>query len=231
MGAYALRAPGLAGLSADCTRPIAQRARQRCQKNTPKQNDEDGEGRPPLAHWHSFDDHTESEYSPSGPPPRDPAVIWDLFRKGIVMGTLKSLMYFATCWALAGSLSAAEDKVPVDKLEPKVSPNSAAVKASNDFACDLYRSLDQENRTRPPTTLSRIRPAPQTGADEPTFRVNRGKFSSEFSRATRATATMSVAFVYTRYNRVALRCKQTHADLQRKHVGGCQDITFSLPER
>lgn len=57
------------------------------------------------------------------------------------MGTLKSLMYFAACWALAGCLSAAEDKV-----EPKVSPNSAAVKASNDFACDLYRSLDQENR-------------------------------------------------------------------------------------
>ena len=62
------------------------------------------------------------------------------------MGTLKSLMYFAACWALAGCLSAAEVKVPVDKPEPKISPNSAAVKASNDFACDLYRSLDQENR-------------------------------------------------------------------------------------
>ena len=62
------------------------------------------------------------------------------------MGTLKSLMYVAACWALAGCLSAAEVKVPSDKVEPKVSPNSAAIKASNDFACDLYRSLDQENR-------------------------------------------------------------------------------------
>lgn len=62
------------------------------------------------------------------------------------MHTLKSLLYFAACWALAGSLSAAEAKVPVDKAEPKISPNSAAVKASNDFACDLYRGLDQENR-------------------------------------------------------------------------------------
>jgi serine protease inhibitor len=62
------------------------------------------------------------------------------------MGTLQPLMYFAACWALAGCLSAAEVKGPVDKLEPKVSPNSAAVKASNDFACDLYRGLDQENR-------------------------------------------------------------------------------------
>src|SRR5262249_8779387 len=43
-------------------------------------------------------------------------------------------------------VSAADVKGPVDKLEPKISPNSAAVKASNDFACDLYRGLDQENR-------------------------------------------------------------------------------------
>src|SRR5262249_57378126 len=55
-------------------------------------------------------------------------------------------MYFAAFWALAGCLSAADEKVPVEKLEPKIGPNSAAVKASNDFACDLYRSLDQENR-------------------------------------------------------------------------------------
>ena len=62
------------------------------------------------------------------------------------MRTLKSLMFFAVCWTLTNSLAADEVKVPVDKPEPKVPPNSAAVKASNDFACDLYRSLGQENR-------------------------------------------------------------------------------------
>jgi curli biogenesis system outer membrane secretion channel CsgG len=62
------------------------------------------------------------------------------------MRTLKALMCFAACWALAGSLSAEDAKDPVEKPEPKISPNNAAVKASNDFACDLYRSLDQENR-------------------------------------------------------------------------------------
>lgn len=62
------------------------------------------------------------------------------------MGTLRSLIYFAAFGAMADCLSAAEEKAPVEKVEPKVSPNSAAVKASNDFACDLYRGLDQENR-------------------------------------------------------------------------------------
>lgn len=62
------------------------------------------------------------------------------------MRTLKSLMYFAACWALADCLWAAEVEVPVEKIEPKISPNSAAVRASNDFACDLYRSLDQTHR-------------------------------------------------------------------------------------
>lgn len=61
------------------------------------------------------------------------------------MRTLKSLLCFAACWVLAGSLSA-EEKDAIAKPEPKISPNNAAVKASNDFACDLYRSLDQENR-------------------------------------------------------------------------------------
>lgn len=55
----------------------------------------------------------------------------------------KALICVVACWALAGSLSADDVK---DKPELKVAPNSAAVKASNDFACDLYRSLDQENR-------------------------------------------------------------------------------------
>src|SRR5262245_37798382 len=57
------------------------------------------------------------------------------------MRTLKSFMCFAACWALAGSASAAK----ID-LEPKISPSNAAVKACNDFACDLYRSLGEENR-------------------------------------------------------------------------------------
>ncbi|HKB36860.1 MAG TPA: serpin family protein, partial [Gemmataceae bacterium] len=71
---------------------------------------------------------------------------WDLFSKGLAMRTLKSLLCFAAFWPLAGSLSAEEAKVPIDKPEPKISPNNTALKASNDFACDLYRSLDQENR-------------------------------------------------------------------------------------
>jgi len=62
------------------------------------------------------------------------------------MRTLKSLLCFAACWALAGSLSAEDAKDPIAKPEPKISANNATVKASNDFACDLYRSLDQENR-------------------------------------------------------------------------------------
>src|SRR5262249_35801416 len=55
---------------------------------------------------------------------------------------------FAAFWPLAGSPSAEEAKVPIDKPEPKISPNNTALKASNDFACDLYRSLDQENRDK-----------------------------------------------------------------------------------
>ena len=60
------------------------------------------------------------------------------------MRTLKSLLCFVAFWALAGSMSAEDIKEP--KPEPKISPNNTAVKASNDFACDLYRSLYQENR-------------------------------------------------------------------------------------
>ena len=62
------------------------------------------------------------------------------------MRTLKSLMCLAICWALAGSLSAEDAKDPIVKPEPKISANNTAVKAGNDFACDLYRSLDQEYR-------------------------------------------------------------------------------------
>jgi serpin B len=57
------------------------------------------------------------------------------------MRTLKFLLCFAALWALAGRVSAEK----IDP-EPKISPNNAAVKASNDFGCDLYRSLDQEKR-------------------------------------------------------------------------------------
>src|SRR5262249_25663130 len=62
------------------------------------------------------------------------------------MRTLKSLLCFAACWAMAGNLSAEDAKDPIVKPEPKISPNNAVVKATNDFACDLYHRLDQENR-------------------------------------------------------------------------------------
>lgn len=62
------------------------------------------------------------------------------------MRMLKSLLCFAVLWAFAGSLWAEEAEGPIAKPEPKISPNNTAVSASNDFACDLYRSLDQENR-------------------------------------------------------------------------------------
>jgi serpin B len=61
------------------------------------------------------------------------------------MRTLKSLMCFAAFWALASSISAEDVKEPI-KPDPKISPNNTAVKAGNDFACDLYRNLDLENR-------------------------------------------------------------------------------------
>jgi serine protease inhibitor len=62
------------------------------------------------------------------------------------MSTPKLLLCVAACWALAGSLSAEDVKDSVAKPEPKISPNNTAVKAGNDFACDLYRSLDQAYR-------------------------------------------------------------------------------------
>src|ERR1700752_2729360 len=93
-----------------------------------------------VARRDSFDHDSQREYSPSGPAPRTLASLGSL-SQGSAMRTLKSLLCFAACWALAGVSPAAEKAI--DKPEPTISPDSAAVKASNDFACALYRGLDQ----------------------------------------------------------------------------------------